>query len=642
MIAIWLYGTTAGLELVTVGSPPVSPSKDVSLPHDIVLDEGEIWVIRRERVGDTQALWVGLMRPAFEINYDRRGSFYGAGAWLFDCIVDASRLSQVLTELSNQIKDKAQRNGKFIKRLQDIDARALFTPEYAKFLVDTRVETGSGGLSPRSSQIVFLKDTRDVATAIHWAFTDNFAQKFGSIILGSSKNISKTANNILTFPNLSALLSLQISEIDKFYKAQLSLATEKYVRLENNLLQKDEEIDVLHKKLKQDAIISRQREHKHREELMKELSSKMDHINEIERKLKHAEEQNRLLANFVKEANKSFVGSGGDKTSISHEPDRRKKWLFSDLNARSISLLTVIIIPCLCVGLYGLYPNILSNFWRSDLAISPINNNKEKSVSQSSKTTKVKAQGEPKEEPSKSNHTANSTPLRSELIRDDWDDAELCSEKLSLKKDLCFLGDIKHFDITFGINARNVDIGKNIKNLSNTFNFYRYPEEAFVFNIRYILSEKINKKMHSRKNKGELKKVDLMHNVDEAHLINDKEAEVKVVLADPSLANDFKNSHDSNSQQHPDFPLLNIEEISQCVFKKKKEAIKKYYIEKKYKNSDVFFKRIKTAPVITKYRILGLRKSSRKSISKNSKLEKIGSLKYTQNIECELVKVDGE
>ena len=216
MIVIWLYGTTAGLELLTIGEPPVAIPKDVALPRDIVLDKGEIWVIRKSRFSNHQALWVGVMRPAFEITYERRGSFYGAGMWLFDCRVDTAQIESILSRLSDQIRDVAQRNGRFYCRLADADAKSFFTPHDAKALLETRQDVVGTGLSAGSSRTAFLADIGEVANAVAWALDDPMAAEFGTIILGSRDIYPSSPANVAQFANLSTAI---IASLRKAYRA---------------------------------------------------------------------------------------------------------------------------------------------------------------------------------------------------------------------------------------------------------------------------------------------------------------------------------------------------------------------------------------------------------------------------------------
>lgn len=135
MIILSIFGTTRGLEVINF------PLSNHALPFqienqwlEVSLDEinlkpnQDTVQIHRRMIAGNMLTWIGVYQHIFEVGYQRRGSFLGAGAWLVNSIVPAEILLPVLKSIVVQLKDKATNQGQFTKTIDEIKNEFLFNP----------------------------------------------------------------------------------------------------------------------------------------------------------------------------------------------------------------------------------------------------------------------------------------------------------------------------------------------------------------------------------------------------------------------------------------------------------------------------------------------------------------------------------
>jgi len=260
VIILTYFGTTTGLELLhrpLANSIPLLVLEDAWIevtPSQLTLHpDKDAVVIFRRHVSGQIATWIGIYRHAYEMGYDRRGSFYGAGAWIVSGVVDARLLIQLLREMAAQIKTRAMSGDRLTKRISEA-ANDLTIPASAAALLE-----GSGRLSSGckpEGEAIFIVENNSSTDVIEWAQRASSAACFSKIVIGSADQ-APTDVRSSTFRLFSSLpLAMEAS-----YQR---LASDTKIRLQeieilgNEKINKDAELERLELKLRQSEDKSRQ------------------------------------------------------------------------------------------------------------------------------------------------------------------------------------------------------------------------------------------------------------------------------------------------------------------------------------------------------------------------------------------------
>ncbi len=226
-----LFGTTTGLEVLNLplsnAAQPVQLEDswiEVSPSHLIIKPGKESYMVLRRFVGTQTMTWVGLYRAAKEIGYERQGSFYGAGVWLIDRVVDTKLAIEVLRLMADQIQVKAMNGERFVKRLADVRGD-ISMPNQMAALSDNPVKVSSG--CHPSGETAFIAGGTNPLEVIDWAQRAASAQFLARIFIGAPDQSPDTSGRTTTpgfrslanaidhtFNRKTADLQKKLSELD--------------------------------------------------------------------------------------------------------------------------------------------------------------------------------------------------------------------------------------------------------------------------------------------------------------------------------------------------------------------------------------------------------------------------------------------
>jgi hypothetical protein len=201
--------------------------------------------------------WIGLYRPIREMGYDRAGSFYGAGVWIIDGVVDAKSLIVLLREMIDQVNAIAVQGDRFIKKLADV--KGQFTPpSKVSSLISSHSKLNAGIKSEGESG--FIIDTSVPLDVIEWAQRASSASYFSKIVIGTADNVpgAGQSSTFKIFPSLSmAIETAYLRHISEARNRNQEL-TQNVIFLENIKIEKERELQTTTAKLNQTEISEQQ------------------------------------------------------------------------------------------------------------------------------------------------------------------------------------------------------------------------------------------------------------------------------------------------------------------------------------------------------------------------------------------------
>ena len=214
MISLSLFGTTTGLEVLTYPLSNTAPFKfeeawiGVSLSQLTLHPNKDAFVVFRKLAGNQLVTWVGLYRPAREIGYDRPGCFYGAGAWIIDCVADTNILANTLQEMANQIRARAMNGDRFVKRISD--AGSEFSPPSQVSSLLASVAAVNSGLKPEG-ETAFIVEAANPKDVIEWAQLAPSASHFSKVVIGTTDQCPNSGQSSAIKPFMSLSLAIDHS-----------------------------------------------------------------------------------------------------------------------------------------------------------------------------------------------------------------------------------------------------------------------------------------------------------------------------------------------------------------------------------------------------------------------------------------------
>jgi hypothetical protein len=252
MISIWLFGTTAGFEIQTIGPVmPVNLVKEwVSLPPEIELNNNGVIGVTRRNVDGKIVTWIGVYRTIFEIGYQRRGGFYGAGIWIVDQLLDANTVIPILIKLSDQLQSLGTNNGQFFKRISEINPKISLSTNEAQVLANSAEPYSNMGISTVANQAAFVA-TRDAFTNIvDWALKSEQSHIYRGIYCGDGSQLPRASGSVVKLNSLSDVYVSLYQDIKKKYDVlnyqfQQSRADQEATKHEMKLLESKQENDNL-------------------------------------------------------------------------------------------------------------------------------------------------------------------------------------------------------------------------------------------------------------------------------------------------------------------------------------------------------------------------------------------------------------
>ncbi len=190
MINLTLFGTTTGLEVlhlpIGANSLPIKFEDtwiEISPSIATLRPDKDVVVLNRRQINQHVATWIAVYRPIREIGYDRPGSFYGAGAWIVDHVIDVTSLLDTLNNLANQIRSLAIEGDRFVKRLIDIRSQLAPPDQIAK--LSASLSPLVTGCSP-SGENIFITANNSSVEVLEWGQRAQSASEFSKIIIGNS------------------------------------------------------------------------------------------------------------------------------------------------------------------------------------------------------------------------------------------------------------------------------------------------------------------------------------------------------------------------------------------------------------------------------------------------------------------------
>jgi hypothetical protein len=231
MISIWLFGTTAGFEIQTIGPVmPVTLIKEwVSLPPEIELNNNGVIGVTRRNVDGKIVTWIGVYRTIFEIGYQRRGGFYGAGIWIVDQLVDANIVVPILTKLTDQIQLSAINNNQFYKRISEINPKISLSTHEAQLLANSTEPFTNSGLSTLASQSAYIATATSITNLINLALKSEEARIFKSIYCGDSSQLVKNSHSFVKMSSWSEIYEPMYHDLKK-QNQQLNLQSQQLIQ----------------------------------------------------------------------------------------------------------------------------------------------------------------------------------------------------------------------------------------------------------------------------------------------------------------------------------------------------------------------------------------------------------------------------
>ncbi len=264
MIILTLFGTTTGLELLNIplvnNIPPLKLEDawiGVNSSQLTLQSDKDSYLIFRRSVSGHLVTWIGLYRPIREMGYDRAGSFYGAGVWIIDGVVDAKNLIVLLREMIDQVNSTAVQGDRFIKKL--VDVKGQFTPpNQVSSLISSYSKVNAGFKSEGESG--FIIDTTVPLDVIEWAQRGSSASYFSKIVIGTADNVpgAGQSSTFKIFPSLSmAIETAYLRHISEARNRTQEL-TQTMISLENKNIEKERELQSTAAKLNQTEISRQQ------------------------------------------------------------------------------------------------------------------------------------------------------------------------------------------------------------------------------------------------------------------------------------------------------------------------------------------------------------------------------------------------
>jgi hypothetical protein len=270
VIILTLFGTTVGLKVLHLPlTPPPTTVKLEDAWIEItgsllsVRSDKDAFVVYRKVVGPHLATWIGLYRTAREIGYDRSGGFYGAGAWLIDCAVDANLLRTVINNLADQIRSVAMDGDRFTQCI--LDARASFVqPAQTTELVAT-LSRVSAGCTPAGGN-AFVMGGTNPTEVIEWAQRGMSASAFSKVVVGAPDHAPAggVGSSTQLFPSLSLAIEGAYRRDVTAIRNELELTKVQAQKFHANLAVVQEENKSLHEKLESTLhSLDKERDHVH-------------------------------------------------------------------------------------------------------------------------------------------------------------------------------------------------------------------------------------------------------------------------------------------------------------------------------------------------------------------------------------------
>lgn len=198
MIVATVFGLTQGFESIIYAAKgkelPFTPPNEYiqsAIRYVNPSFDTEFFMVRRFSVTEGVLTFIGVYRGVYEIGYDRPNSYYGAGLWLLNRTVDGRLAQKFLTDLSNQIKNSAISDNRFIKKIADTSVK-ISSADLAK--LETTDQPNTEGLSPEdSSEQCFIQAQQDVTQLIDWAQVNFTAKYFNRMYAGNPTQMISTS-----------------------------------------------------------------------------------------------------------------------------------------------------------------------------------------------------------------------------------------------------------------------------------------------------------------------------------------------------------------------------------------------------------------------------------------------------------------
>ena len=198
MIVATVFGLTQGFESIIYAAKgkelPFGPPNEYiqsAIRYVNPSFDTEFFMVRRFSVNEGVLTFIGVYRGVYEIGYDRPNSYYGAGLWLLNRTVDGRLAQKFLTDLSDQLKNSAISDNRFIKKIADTSVK-ISSADLAK--LENTDQPNTEGLSPEdSSQQCFIQAQSDASHLINWAQADFTAQYFNRMYAGNPAQMISTS-----------------------------------------------------------------------------------------------------------------------------------------------------------------------------------------------------------------------------------------------------------------------------------------------------------------------------------------------------------------------------------------------------------------------------------------------------------------
>jgi hypothetical protein len=243
VIILTLFGTTTGLELVQIPLAEIPASLkfenswiEITERQIVTTADNDAFIVFRKVVGSNIVTWVGLYRPALEFGGSRSGSFYGAGAWLVDCVVDVRTLTEILKDLADQIQATAMNGNRFVKRIADA-RHEIKVPSLASSLA-SNLSKITGGCHP-SGDTALIINSGNAAEIIDWAQRARSAYSFSKLFIAAADQVPGQSGQAAIVVHRSLPLAIEAA----------------YLRLGNDLHTTRNELGATKQKLDQDKKI---------------------------------------------------------------------------------------------------------------------------------------------------------------------------------------------------------------------------------------------------------------------------------------------------------------------------------------------------------------------------------------------------
>jgi hypothetical protein len=260
VIILTLFGTTTGLELLNLplanNIPPLKLEDawiGVNSSQLTLHSDKDSYLIFRRSVSGHLVTWIGLYRPIREMGYDRAGSFYGAGAWIIDGVVDAKILIALLREMIDQVNSIAVQGDRFVKKLNDV--KAQFTaPSQVSSLISSRSKLNAG-VKPEGES-GFIIDPTVPLDVIEWAQRASSANYFSKILIGTADNVPDAgqSSTFKIFPSLSMAIETAYLRNISEARNRIQELSQSVISLENLKIENERELQIITTKLNQSEI----------------------------------------------------------------------------------------------------------------------------------------------------------------------------------------------------------------------------------------------------------------------------------------------------------------------------------------------------------------------------------------------------